>query len=44
MKKMVSYKIDEKILKEFNKVSKEKAINKSQWIENKMVDFLKEMK
>lgn len=43
-KKTVSYKIDKDIVEEFNKTAKEKAINKSQWIENKMKEFIKENK
>ena len=42
MKKVAGYKIDEEILKKFNELAKIKAINKSQWIENKMSDFIKE--
>ena len=42
MKKAAGYKIDEEILKKFNELAKIKAINKSQWIENKMSDFIKE--
>lgn len=44
MKKMVSYKVDEKILNEFNQTSKKNALNKSQWLENKMIEYLKVVK
>ena len=42
MRKPVAYKVDENVLKEFNKKAKEKAINKSQWLENMMKKFIKE--
>lgn len=41
-KKPVGYKVEEKIKEEFNRVAKEQALNKSQWLENKMVEYLRE--
>jgi len=41
-RKPVAYKVDEDVLKEFNEKAKEKAINKSQWLENRMKEFIKE--
>ena len=41
-KKPVGYKVDEEVLKKFNEKSKQKAINKSQWLENKMKEFIEE--
>jgi len=32
--------VSEDILEAFNKKAKEKAINKSQWIENKMKEYI----
>ena len=43
-KKPVSYKITDTILDDFNKKAKEMAINKSQWLENKMKEFVNEKK
>jgi len=39
-KKKVNFNIDIKILNEFNKLAKEKAINKSQFIENFMKTWI----
>jgi len=43
-KKAVSYKIDEETVINFNKASREQALNKSKWIENKMKEYLKEVR
>ena len=43
-KKKVNFNVDIKILNEFNKVAKEKAINKSQFIENFMKTWILENK
>ena len=40
----VGYKVEKEILEEFNVKAKEKAINKSQWLENKMKEFIEEDK
>jgi len=42
MIKKVSHSIDIDVLKAFNKKAKENSINKSKWIENKMIEYLKE--
>lgn len=42
MKKMVTFTIDENILSNFNLFSKENAINKSVWVENKIKELLEE--
>jgi len=44
LKKRVNFNINIEILKEFNKVAKNKAINKSQFIENYMKEWLMEKK
>jgi hypothetical protein len=41
-KKGASYNVDMDILAEFNRIADEKAINKSKWIEKKMLEFIKE--
>jgi hypothetical protein len=43
-KKKVNFNVDIKILNEFNKLAKEKAINKSQFIENFMKTWILENK
>jgi hypothetical protein len=43
-KKKVNFNVDIKILNEFNKLAKEKAINKSQFIENFMKTWVLENK
>ena len=43
-KRTASYKIDINVLEDFNKKAKENAINKSQWLENKMAEYLKDNK
>ena len=43
-KKKVNFNVDIKILNEFNKVAKEKAINKSQFIENFIKTWILENK
>ena len=42
-KKSVTYKIDPIVLINFNTKAKDNAINKSQWIEIKMKEYLKEV-
>ena len=42
-KKAVGYKVEDTILEEFNKKAKENALNKSQWLENKMKEFIQEV-
>lgn len=42
MKKKVNYNINEDVIDEFKRVSKLKAINKSQLIENLIIIWLKE--
>lgn len=42
-KKSASYKIDIEILQKFNEKADQNALNKSKWIENKMVEYLKEV-
>jgi hypothetical protein len=44
MKKKVNFNINVEVLKEFNKNAKEKAINKSQFIENFMKQWIQENK
>lgn len=44
MKKVAGYKIDAEILREFNISAKENALNKSQWLENIMKEFVKNSK
>lgn len=41
-KKSAAYMIDKEVLEQFNKKAKEKAINKSRWIENKMKEYVEE--
>lgn len=43
-KKPVSYKITDTVLEAFNKKAKENALNKSQWINNKMEEYVDEQK
>ena len=43
-KRTASFKIDITVLEIFNKRAKENAINKSQWIENKMAEYLRDNK
>jgi len=43
-KKSVTYKIDPIVLVDFNNKAKSNAINKSQWIEIKMKEYLKEVR
>jgi len=43
IKKTVSYKVDHDVLIIFNQLAKDKAINKSQWLENKMKEYIKEV-
>lgn len=43
-KKTATYKVDEKILSEFNKVAKDNALNKSQWVENMMKAYIMNLK
>jgi len=40
----VEFEIEKEILVKFNIKAKENAINKSQWIENKMKEYLKEVR
>lgn len=44
LKKKVNFNIDIETLNKFNKVAKEKAINKSQFIENYMKQWIQENK
>jgi hypothetical protein len=41
MKKSAAYIIEKEVLEKFNKKARENAINKSQWVENKMKEFIK---
>jgi hypothetical protein len=41
MKIQKTFTISENIMKEFNKISKKKSINKSLFIENCIIEFLK---
>jgi len=43
-KKKVNFNVNIKILNQFNKIAKEKAINKSQFIENYMKQWILENK
>lgn len=43
-KKKVNFNVNIKILNEFNKLSKEKSINKSQFIENLIKKWIQENK
>lgn len=43
-KKSVTYKVDNKIVEQFNISAKENALNKSQWLENKMKEFIEKNK
>jgi hypothetical protein len=42
VKKPVGYKVEDTVLEDFNKKAKDNALNKSQWLENKMKEYLKE--
>lgn len=42
MRVKANYTIADKVKSDFDKLCKELSINKSQWIENKMREFLKE--
>lgn len=44
IKKKVNFNVDVEILQNFNKMAKERAINKSQFIENFMKQWIKENK
>ena len=44
LKKPVEYKIDDEVLVAFNKLANENVLNKSQWIGNKIKEYLKEAK
>ena len=44
MKIQKTFTIDEKISKEFDKISKEKSLNKSLFLENAMKDFIEKIK
>lgn len=44
MKIQKTFTIEEKISKEFDKISKEKSINKSLFIENTMKEFIEKIK
>lgn len=44
LKKKVNFNVNVKILNEFNKVAKEKSINKSQFIENYLKQWVSEQK
>jgi len=40
----VEYKIEDDVLESFNKIAKGNALNKSQWIENKIKEYSVEAK
>jgi len=44
MKTQKTFTIEKEIYKEFDKISKEKSINKSLFIENAMKEFIKKQK
>ena len=44
MKRIATFNIEDKVLVLFNKKAKENAINKSQWIQLKMEEFIEEVK
>ena len=44
MRIKANYTIDEKIKKEFDKVAKENALNRSQWLQIKMNEYIEEVK
>jgi len=44
MRKTVNYRIDEKILEDFNRLTKENAINRSRYMEHVMIKYIKEQK
>jgi hypothetical protein len=44
MKKKVNYNVSEKVINDFKEVTKLKAINKSQLIENLIIKWIKENK
>jgi len=44
MKVQKTFTIDDKLSKEFDKLSKEKSINKSLFIENAIKDFIQKIK
>ena len=43
-KKPAGYKVDDKVLEAFNKKAKENALNNSQWLENKMKEYVEKEK
>ena len=44
MRIKANYTIDEVLKKEFDKVSKENALNRSQWLQIKMKEYIEDVK